>query len=142
MSDANMAVNDTDETGIRLDFSTGVTSLSLYGVDYGGSPSEIEIATLAAYDSMGMLLGSTTVQATRGSRTVESVVMPTDIAFLSLTTSTNISYAEFTYTNGSFFGIDDVEFSGVSVPEPSALLLFSLGVIGVAASRKKTTLSA
>ena len=47
LSDPIMAYSD--DTGIRLDFSSVVQSLSLYGVDYGGAfPEDNEIATLAA----------------------------------------------------------------------------------------------
>jgi hypothetical protein len=133
LSDPNMAVSD--DSGIRMDFVDGVTSLSLYGVDYGGS--DFEVATLSAYDGIGTLLATTTVPSTRGSRIVDAVLMPTDVAFLSLATSADIAYAEFTFTNGSFFGIDDVEFTSVRVPEPAALFLMSAGLLGFAATRKK-----
>lgn len=130
VSDPQMAYSDN--TGIRMDFATPVVSLSLYGCDYGGAlpggslPGDNEIATLAAYDSGGILLGSTTVQSTRGTKVVGSLTIPTDIAFLSLSGLGNIAYAEFTFTNGSFFGIDDVNF--LPIPAPGAILLGSIGV--------------
>jgi hypothetical protein len=126
--------------GIRLDFSTPVSSLSLYGCDYGGTPvTDQEIATLAAYDSGGNLLGSTTVATTRGTRSLPEGDMPTDIAFLSLSGIGNIAYAEFTYTDTvGFFGIDDVEFS--PIPAPGAILLGGIGVGLVGWLRRRRTL--
>jgi len=142
VSDPQMAYSD--DTGIRLDFSTPAVSLSLYGCDYGGLfPEDNEIATLKAFDSFGTLLGSTTVQATRGSRTVmvggNPINMPTDIAFLSLSGIGEIAYAEFTFTNTvGFFGIDDVEFT--PIPAPGAILLGSIGVGLVGWLRRRRTL--
>jgi hypothetical protein len=110
--------------GIRLNFSTPVTSLSLYGCDFGGSVKDLEIATLEAFDESSALLGSTTVQSVRVERLPGNYI---DIAFLSLSGIGNIAYAKFTFANTTgFFGIDDVDFT--PIPAPGAVLLGGIGV--------------
>lgn len=120
--------------GIRIDFSIPVDYLSLYGCDYGGSPTtDIEIATLQAYASDGTLLGSITAEAVRSTRELPEADMPIDVAFLSLSGLGNIAYAEFTYTNTlGFFGIDDVDFGVAVIPAPGAIVLggIGLGLVG------------
>lgn len=132
VSDPMMAIAAAwDDWGIRLNFSTPVTSLSLYGCDYGGTPVlDQEIATLAAYDSDSNLLGSTTVASTRGIKSLPEGDMPIDTAFLSLSGIGNIAYAEFTFTNTlGAFGIDDVEFTPLEA-KAKVLLTFDDGPEG------------
>ncbi|MEW6599788.1 MAG: hypothetical protein AB1499_02345 [Nitrospirota bacterium] len=125
-SDPNIAYSD--DTGIRIDFSLPVYFLSLFGVDYGGPyPYDHETAALSVFDHDGNLIDSVIVQATRGKRNSDGLLIPVDIAFLSVSAGdTPIYHAEFTFTDtNGFFGIDNV--TTAVAPEPGSMFLFIAG---------------
>ena len=138
VSDPRMAVNLTG--GIRMLFTDSINSISVIGCDYGGSlSSDLEIATLTAYNSAGTILGTYTDQAVRDSRTVNGVTFPVDTVLLELAGIGPISRVDFRFTNtAGFFGIDNLTFdSAPVVPVPGSLLLGGLGTFLVSAYRRK-----
>ena len=108
---------EAGEGGILISFDFDVISVSLVGNDMGFGTSDDESVTLTAYDALGNKIGqvySNTNLEGSYDQTPATISMP------------GIRYVAFNYTDSQygFYAIDNLEFT---IPEPTTVLLFSLG---------------
>ena len=122
------ALLDYDQYGSTLSFSSYVTDVSIYVVDY--VPSDEDPVSLMAYDSANNLLA------------MDSYLIPGDSAAgytLSVLASSAISYVTFA-SGGVFPGSvywDNIEYNASAVPEPATMLFIGIGLVGIGAIRKR-----
>jgi hypothetical protein len=105
----------------QIDFSSAVSNVGAYFNVYAFP------LTFSAYDSGGLL----------GSITIDPTIQPTPGGpqFYELLFS-GIKYVTLTGESGSFYNYDDFTFS---VPEPSTLALFGIGLLGIGLARRRRT---
>lgn len=114
---------DNTPRSLRFDFSSTV---SAFGFNWGAADYAW---TLNAYSSGGSLLESLTVNPTYASNNKE---------FFGIATA-GISYATLATNSGDYIFLDNFTYASggnTSVPEPSSILLFGLGLFGLAAARR------
>jgi len=115
-----------DERRLVLDFTSPVNSVSIdANGDYTLNP---EIATLEVYDVSETLLDSLFTPSLNGTPVTMSITRP----------QFDITRAVVYASNGPFLRLDNLVFS---VPEPSTLVLLTIGAIGLLAYGRRRRLS-
>jgi len=103
---------------VIFDFSFGISQFGLELID--ALPSYISV-----YDSANNLIESLTT------------TISGDNVFTGIDTGSTLFTRAI--VSGSFYAVDDVQFSAASVPEPATFALLGLGLAGIGFSRKKKT---
>ena len=107
----------------RATFTYGASAFAVFLTGNIGVPGFFA----SAYDSGGILLGTTTVAASPG------LYSEVSLAFA------DIAYVEFGATGGTVFAADDLSFTANAVPEPAnwAMMIGGMAVAGGALRRRK-----
>ena len=128
-----LSVGGDDASFIKLVFADLISSLTLsFGNDDPGFTSQSDKALLTVFLN-GVQVGQSNVNLNRND------IMDQTISF----TGSNFNEATFGYTQSNKTPlnlieiIDDVTFTRAAVPEPTSIALLGLGLLGVAASRRK-----
>jgi hypothetical protein len=137
------ASSETVKT-LTIDFSTPVSSLSLFAADIDSGGSVTERLVVEALDGVGGSLATRTIIAPAVSPFGNAVVHSIDFG-----ATANIEQLVFKLDNidpamPGFtqlgFGIDNLTFTAATVPEPSTLAIWSLlGLCGFGLSRRRKT---
>ncbi|MBC7982937.1 MAG: PEP-CTERM sorting domain-containing protein, partial [Candidatus Obscuribacterales bacterium] len=139
--------------------SSSSTSSGLYGLSTNNFPEPLTMTFAVPTSSVGMYFGNDDrccaepftayldIFGTAGSLgTISVVANMNDFAdqFIGFTSDEVINRVSIRYGSGSNVGlyhfVDDVRFNTASVPEPSTLFLFGLGLLSLAAVRRQQSL--
>ena len=136
---STFARNPDNQTGhlnlvgiLRFDFSSTVSEFGFTTLDVlEAGNAAANFALMNAYDNMGNLLDSMELIGAQGGDGL-------DLDWLVSSASGDIAYVEFSANlYNSAYGIDDMVVTAASVPEPEALALFAIGLMGLGFARKK-----
>lgn len=110
----------TSSPQITIDFLGG--DVNAFALDLTSNPdgNNVTVTAFSGADD----LGSTVVNNVLGAGTFFGLM------------STSGLITSVTLSNGNFFGVDNIAFGTVAVPEPSALALFAAGLVVVAHRRR------
>jgi hypothetical protein len=106
--------------GLDLTLDSGATAFSLGVLSYP-APSDV---TVSIYDTASLLLGSFTVSSAPSSGVGEFFGVTTD-------GSDTIGSVVLSPSDGSFTGVDQIQFGQAAAPEPGSLLMLALGLAGL-----------
>lgn len=116
--------------GILMTFDSFIASLSLIGADGGGSETaDDEDVRLTAFDAAGAVIATNLFAPPLpgGPDLVSASIAAVDIKHVAFTFGDSLG----------FFGISELEFTALSVPEPGTLSLFGFGLAGLGLIRRR-----